>query len=357
MNNNLQNSNGQSATSKSRTGILLINLGTPDAPRTPEVRAYLRALLSCDRVLDINPVGRWLLLNLIILPFRPRKSAKAYRKIWMEEGSPLLVYSQKLKNALAEQFSTENIPVELGMQCGQPSLKSAVERLRKAECDRIIVLPMYPQYSSSTYGSAVEDLYKEILHDWNMPQLQIIPPFFSDSRFIEAWTKVGLPFLENNPDHVLFSFHSLPIRHLQKSDRSENWCKNNHECCLELVNENRHCYSAQCYHTAKLLAERYNLSAEKWSISFQSRFGRDEWIKPDTEQQLARLAESGVKSVVVFCPAFVADSLETLEEIGIRAAEHFRKHGGEELKLIPSLNDHPEWIHALTSIIRQQLAK
>ena len=356
MNNNLQNSNEQTAANKSRTGILLINLGTPDAPRTPEVRAYLRALLSSDRVLDINPVGRWLLLNLIILPFRPRKSAKAYREIWMENGSPLLVYSQKLKDAITEHFSEENIPVELGMQCGNPSIKSAVERLRKEECDRIIVLPMYPQYSSSTYGSAVEDLYKEILHDWNMPQLQIIPPFFSDSRFIDAWAKVGSPFIENKPDHVLFSFHSLPIRHLEKSDPSGNWCKNNQECCIELVNENRNCYSAQCFHTAKLIAERCNLSEEKWSVSFQSRFGREEWIKPDTEKHLARLAENGVKRVVVFCPAFVSDCLETLEEIGIRAAEHFRKHGGEELKLIPSLNDHPEWVHTLTSIIRQQLA-
>jgi ferrochelatase len=351
----LKNSRKQTAESKSNTGILLINLGTPAAPNTREVRAYLRELLSNGRVLDINPLGRWLLLNFLILPFRSRKSANAYRKIWFEDGSPLLVYCQQLKIALAKQFSAEQIPVELGMQCGQPSLKSAVDQLRKEGCDRIIVFPMYPQYASSSYGAAVEDLYKEILHDWNMPQLRIIPPIFSDSRFIEAWAKIGLPFLENNPDHVLFSFHSLPIRHLQKSDRSGNWCKNDGACCLELVNENRNCYSAQCYHTAKLLAAHFDLSAEKWSLSFQSRFGRDEWIKPDTEQHLTELAERGVKRVIVFCPAFVADSLETLEEIGIRADELFRKHGGETLTLVPSLNSHPEWVAALTSIIRQQL--
>ena len=356
MNKNLQNSKQQATSIKPRTGILLINLGTPDAPRTREVRAYLRSLLSCDRVLDINPIGRWLLLNLIVLPFRPRKAAKAYQEIWLEDGSPLLVYSKKLQNALALQFSKDKIPVEIGMQCGNPSIKSAVDRLREEECDRIIILPMYPQYSSSTYGSAVEDLYKEVLHDWNMPQLKFIPPFYSDSRFIGSWEKIGLPFLENKPDHVLFSFHSLPIRHLEKSDISENWFKNNHECCLELVNENRNCYSAQCFHTAKLIAERYHLSADEWSVSFQSKFGREEWIKPDTEMHLARLAEKGVKRIVVFCPAFVSDCLETLEEIGIRAAEHFRKHGGEELKLVPSLNAHPEWVHALTSIIREHLA-
>ena len=354
--NNLKFSNQQSAISKTQSGILLINLGTPDTPHTREVRIFLRELLSCKRVLDINPVWRWLLVNFVILPFRSRKSAKAYRKIWLEDGSPLLVYSQKLKNALGEQLSEEKIPVELGMQCGRPSLKSAMDRLRKQGCDRIIVLPMYPQYASSTYGSAIEELYKEILLDWNIPNMRIIPPFFSDSRFIEAWAKVGLPFLKNKPDHVLFSFHSLPIRHLNKSDCTGTWCKNDNACCLELVHENRNCYSAQCYHTAKLLAGRLNLETEKWSVSFQSRLGSAEWIKPFTEEHLTKLAEQGVKRVVVFCPAFVVDNLETLEEIGIRADEHFRKNGGEELKLVPSLNYHPEWIEALTSIIRQQLA-
>ncbi len=351
----MPNSNYKIANNSSRRGVLLINLGTPNSTSTRDVRAYLRSLLSCDRVLDINPIARWLLLNLIVLPLRPSKSAKAYREIWLENGSPLLVYSQKLKSALVKKFSEDNICVELGMQCGNPSIKEAVDVLRKKECDRIIVLPMYPQYSSSTYGSAVEDLYKEVLHDWNMPQLQIIPPFFSDSRFIDAWTKVSSPFLEKEPEHVLFSFHGLPMRHLKKSDTTGKWCKNNHKCCLEIQNENRHCYSAQCFHTAKLIAERFNLSPDKWSVSFQSRFGRDEWVKPDTEEHLARLAENGVKKVVVFCPAFVSDCLETLEEIGIRAAEHFREHGGEELELVSSLNDHPAWVDSLTSIIRQEL--
>jgi len=181
---------------KIQTGILLINLGTPGAPRSREVRVFLRELLSSKRVLDINPVWRWLLVNLIILPFRSGKSAKAYRKIWLKDGSPFLVHLQKLKNALLEQLAEEKIPVELGMQCGEPSLKSAMARLHKQRCDRIIVLPMYPQYASSTYGSAIEDLYKEILDDWNIPHLQIIPPFFSDSRFIDAWAKIGLPYIE-----------------------------------------------------------------------------------------------------------------------------------------------------------------
>ena len=267
-----------------------------------------------------------------------------------------MVYSQKLKKALTEQFAVENIHVELAMQCGKPSIKNALDRLREKGYSRIIVLPMYPQYASSTFGGAIEDLYREILKDWNMPQLQIVPPFFSDSLFIEAWAKVGLPYLDNEPDHVLFSFHGLPLRHLKKSDISGNWCRNNKECCLKLTNQNKHCYSAQCYETSKLMAERLNLGAENWSVSFQSRFGREEWVKPYTEPHLEELAERGVKRVVVFCPSFVADCLETLEEIGIQAAEYFRKCGGEELILVPSLNDHPEWIKSLTSIIRKQLS-
>ena len=339
-----------------KTGILLINLGTPDSPSTQDVRIYLRELLSCKRVIDINPVARWFVLNLLILPFRPRKSAKAYKKIWMDEGSPLLVFSEKLKTALLEEFAEKDIPIELGMQCRKPSLKTAIGKLRGQNCDQIVVLPLYPQYASSSYGAAIEDLYKVVLNGWNIPYLQIIPPFFSDSRFIEAWAKVGLPYLENGPDHVLFSFHSLPLRHLKKSDCSGAWCKNDYVCCLELVSENRNCYCAQSYHTAKLLAGSLNLETEKWSVSFQSRFGRDVWIKPSTEEHLKQLAERGVKRVVVFCPGFVADNLETLEEIGMRATEHFKEHGGEDLQLVPSLNNHPEWVSALISIIRQQVA-
>ena len=339
-----------------KTGILLINLGTPDSPSTQDVRIYLRELLSCKRVIDINPVARWFVLNLLILPFRPRKSAKAYKKIWMDEGSPLLVFSEKLKTALLEQFAGKDIPLEFGMQCRKPSLQNAIAKLRGQNCDHIIVLPLYPQYASSSYGAAIEDLYKVILNDWNMPYLRIIPPFFSDSRFIDAWAKIGLPYIEKKPDHVLFSFHGLPLRHLKKSDYTGKWCQNDYSCCKELINENRNCYSAQCYYTAKLIAKSLKIEEEKWSVSFQSRLGRDEWVKPYTEPHLKELAERGMKRVIVFCPSFVADCLETIEEIGISAAEHFKEYGGEELILVPSLNNHPEWVLALNSIIRQQLA-
>jgi len=351
----LRKINSKSEVQKTKIGILLINLGTPDSPSIKDVRIYLRQLLSCDRVIDINPLVRSILLNLFILPFRPRKSALAYKKIWLDEGSPLLVNSQKLKNDLSKQLSGENINVELGMQCGTPNLKSALNSLRENGCDTIMVLPLYPQYASSTFGSAIEDVYKEKLNDWNMPFLQIIPPIFSDPRFIAAWSKIGLPYIENDPDHVLFSFHGLPLRHLKKSDTKGKWCKNNQSCCNELIFENRYCYSAQCHSTARLIAERLNIEEGKWSVSFQSRLGREEWIKPYTETKLNELAEHGLKRITVFCPSFVADCLETIEEIGISAAEAFRKHGGEDLKLVPSLNNHPEWVNALASIIRQHL--
>lgn len=168
--------------------------------------------------------------------------------------------------------------------------------------------------------------------------------------------KLGYLILRKKPDHVLFSFHGLPLRHLQKSDYTSKWCKNNYSCCKELIDENRNCYSAQCYQTAKLIAKSLKIEEEKWSVSFQSRLGRDEWVKPYTEPHLKELAERGMKRVVVFCPSFVADCLETIEEIGISAAEHFKEYGGEELKLVPSLNNHPEWVQALTSIIRQKLS-
>ena len=340
-----------------KTGILLINLGTPDSPSTRDVRIYLRELLSCERVIDIHPVARWFVLNLLILPFRPSKSAKAYKKIWTDEGSPLLVNCENLKTDLLKELAEKDIPLELGMQCRKPSLKTAITRLRGQNCDQIIVLPLYPQYASSSFGAAIEDLYKVILNDWNMSYLRIIPPFFSDSHFIDAWAKIGLPYFEKNPDHVLFSFHGLPLRHLKKSDYTEKCCKNDHSCCNEIIDENRNCYSAQCYQTAKLIAERLNIAEENWSVSFQSRLGRDEWIKPYTEPYLKELAEKGMKRVVVFCPSFVVDCLETLEEIGISAAKNFKEYGGDELILVPSLNNHPEWVRGLTSIIRQHLAR
>ena len=254
-----------------KTGVLLINLGTPDAPESGAVRRYLKQFLSDERVLDINPIGRWLLLNLIILPFRSRRSAKAYRKVWMPEGSPLLVYGQQLTEGVRQHLEELETPVVLGMRYGNPSVGSAIELLREEGCDRILVLPLFPQYASSSTGSAVEEAYREASRHWNTPHLQLLEPFYDDERFIEAFAAIGRPYWDQQPDHVLFSFHGLPERHVQKSDDTGEYCLKQPNCCATLCDANRMCYGAHCHRTATRLAEKLGIPQEKYSISYQSR--------------------------------------------------------------------------------------
>ena len=335
---------------RSRPGVLLVNLGTPDAPDAPAVRRYLRQFLSDPRVIDINPVGRWLLLNLIILPTRPAKSAEAYKKVWGVDGSPLLVNGRALRREI--DLRLPGIAVELAMRYGSPDIAGALDRLHEAGCDHLIVLPLFPQYAASSTGSAVEMIYREAGRRWNTPFITVVPPFYDDLRFVEAFAQVGQPVLDDlAPDHVLMSFHGLPERHMHKSDDSGSHCLRGDDCCRKIGPENRNCYRAQCYATANALAGRLSLPAEQWSVSFQSRLGRDPWIKPYTDEVLVQLAESGIKRLAVFCPAFVADCLETLEEIGMRADEDFRAAGGERLELVPSLNAHPAWVDAVLGLL------
>ena len=337
-----------------KTGILLSNLGSPDAPRAPEVRRYLKQFLSDDRVLDLDPVLRWLLLRLVILPFRSRKSAQAYAKIWVKEGSPLLVYGRRLRDALTERFQAEGIPVTLGMRYGNPSIPSAMQELRDQGCDHLVVTPLYPQYASSSSGTALQVVYETAARLWNTPSLTVLPPFYDRPEFINAFAEIGRPHLNPVPDHVLFSFHGLPTRHVQKSDNSGRWCLQQPNCCAQICEENRNCYSAQCHHSAQRLAQALEIEPERWSLSFQSRLGRDRWLQPDTPSILEALARSGKRRVVVFCPAFVADCLETLEEIAIRANAEFQEAGGKSLTLVPSLNNHPAWVSGLETLVRTQ---
>ncbi len=335
-------------------GILLVNLGTPDAPRAPEVRRYLRQFLSDPRVIDINPVGRWLLLNLIILPTRPAKSAEAYAKVWGEDGSPLLVNGQALRDAVAERL--DPLPVVLAMRYGNPSIAAGLDALHEQGCDHVVLLPLYPQYAASSTGSTVEEVYREAGQRWNTPFVTVVPPFYDDLRFIEAFAQVGQPVLDElEPEHVLMSFHGLPERHMRKSDPSGQHCLVQDDCCRKIGTHNRNCYRAQCFATARALAGRLGLPTLAWSVSFQSRLGRDPWIKPYTDHRLVELAKQGVKRLAVFCPAFVADCLETLEEIGIRADEDFRAAGGEQLRLVPSLNHHPAWVDAVVGLVEDAL--
>lgn len=332
------------------TGILLVNLGTPDAPKPREVRRYLREFLNDPRVLDINAAGRFFLLNAIILPLRPKKSAEAYQQVWQPAGSPLLIESQKLKAEV--QSRLQSCPVELAMRYGSPSIASGLEALKAKGCDRLVILPLYPQYASSSTGSTLEKVYQELSTRWNTPYITTVPPFFDHPAFIEAFAQVGQPHLdEMKPDHVLFSFHGLPERHMHKSDESGSHCLKAPNCCATMNAANRNCYRAQCYATARALAARLALPDDGWTVSFQSRLGRTPWIQPYTDELIKELPKRGVKTLAVYCPAFVADCLETLEEIGMRAEADFKGAGGESLRLIPSLNAHPAWADAVVKLV------
>lgn len=335
-----------------KTGALLVNLGTPDAPRTPEVRRYLREFLSDPRVLDMSALGRAVLLNLIILPFRPAKSAELYRKIWTDDGSPLLVYGRELTRGVQARLGPDT-PVELAMRYGAPSIAEGLTKLRAQAVDRIVVLPLYPQYASATGGSTLEKVFAEVGKLWNVPDVVTVPPFFDHPGFVRAFGAVGRPALhEFHPDLVLMSFHGLPESQVRRGDESGTHCLRGDGCCDMLSTVNRHCYRAQCFATARLLAEELQLSPDGYQVTFQSRLGRVPWIKPYTDVALRELPKRGVKRLAVLSPAFVADCLETLEEIGLRGKDTFLAAGGEAFHLVPSLNAHPMWVEAVAEMVR-----
>lgn len=333
-------------------GILLVNLGTPDQPTNSAVRRYLREFLSDERVLDINPLARWLLVNLIIVPFRSPKSRKAYEKIWTSEGSPLLKNTRELSQAVAQELG-EKYHVEFAMRYGKPSLESALQHFKEKRVESIRILPLYPQYASSSTGSTQEKIHALAKKIPNLPPIQFLLPFFEHPGYAESFAEIGKPILESlKPDHILFSFHGLPERQILKEDISGKHCLKKANCCEEILPANGLCYRAHCFHSAFAIAEQLGIAKEDYTICFQSRLGRTPWIKPYTDIVIDELAKSGKKRLAVFCPAFVADCLETLEEIGMRAKEQFIEAGGEDLQLIPSLNAHPIWVKALVQMLR-----
>jgi len=332
--------------------VLLIQLGTPDAPETRAVRRYLREFLSDPRVLDIPALPRRLLLETAILPTRPRRSAAAYRSVWLPEGSPLLVHSRALEAALAAALGP-GYAVALGMRYGEPGLPGALERVREAGCERIVVLPLYPQYAASSTGSAFARVAELAAEEWDVPLLDFVPAFHADAGFLAAWEDVARePLARFRPDHVLFSFHGLPERQIRRSDPTGAHCLSHADCCAAPGRALPRCYRAQCVATARALAARLVPAPGAWSYAFQSRLGRTPWIRPYTDERLPELAAAGARRLAVLCPSFVADCLETVEEIGIRARDQWRAAGGDELLLVPSLNAHPTWITALASLLR-----
>jgi len=340
------------AATNARTGILLINLGTPDAPRAPEVRRYLREFLSDPLVIDIAPLARSLLVHGIIAPFRAPKAAEAYRKVWTERGSPLLVHSLDLRDAVRERL--EGMPVELAMRYGTPSIAAGLDSLASEGCEHVLAAPLYPHYALSSTESSLVKVREETAA--RGMTLDSLAPFYEDMRFLDAFAAIGKPVLETlQPDHVLFSYHGLPERHCTKTDPTGAHCLQRDDCCASIVDANRDCYRAQCFATTCGLRARLGLDETNSSISFQSRLGRTPWIRPYTDEVIVQLAERGVKRVAVYCPAFVADCLETLEEIGIRARASFTEAGGERLELVPSLNATQVWVEGLCEMLAERL--
>ncbi|RMG21394.1 MAG: ferrochelatase [Deltaproteobacteria bacterium] len=320
------------------TGLLLVNLGTPDDPSEAAVRRYLREFLSDPRVVDLSPVARWLLLHFVILPLRPAKSAEAYRKIWTEAGSPLLVHGRALADGVQARLGSR-WQVRLAMRYGSPSIPEALDAFEAEGIHRIVLFPLFPQYASSTTGSAVQRTFEAAADREIVPAISVVPPFFADAGYLESQAALAREAMARKaPEHVLFTFHGLPIRQVKKADLTGAHCLEQPGCCEVEQPANRMCYRRHCFETARALAERLELDAGRWSLAFQSRLGRAAWLEPYTVDALTELARSGIRSVLVVAPSFVADCLETLEEIGLRGAEVFRQAGGEHFQLVPAVN-------------------
>jgi len=324
-------------------GILLLNLGSPDSPNPKDVKRYLAEFLMDENVIDIPKWKRTLLVKGIILNTRPKQSAKAYKKVWTDEGSPLIVISENFQKMVKDKVG-EDITVSLGMRYGNPSIKSALLELKDAGVDDIYAIPLYPQYAMSSTGTVIEKLEADLKEmNWN-PKLKIQEPFFDQDNYIDALSKnIEKQVDLEDPDLFLFSYHGIPERHIIKTDPTQSHCKIDGSCCNTPSEAHRRCYRHQCFETTKKVAEKLNLPEEKVKVSFQSRLGRTPWLKPYTDHMLEELPEKGVKNLAIITPAFVADCLETIEEIGMEGEEEFLEAGGEKYTRIECLNTDENW--------------
>ncbi len=334
-----------------KVAVLLVNLGTPDSPDKAKVGVYLKEFLNDPRVIDLPTVKRKLLVNGIIVPFRKGKSAKEYAKLWTKEGSPLLLHTvsltEKVQAAVGDKAS-----VSFAMRYQHPSMASELEKIRKSNPDKIIIIPLYPQYASASTGSTMEEAMRIMKDWWVIPEVTIVSQFYDHPTLIRAYAEIARPFVEGDCDHILFSYHGLPQRQLDKV-YDEGACKD-HSCDQGVNDDNKFCYKATCYETTKLITEALNIPADKYTVCFQSRLD-DEWVKPYTDVVLKEKAAEGVKKLVVLSPAFTADCLETIVEIGMEYNEMFKEYGGEKLTMVPSLNDHPLWVQTVKEMIEERL--
>jgi ferrochelatase len=334
-------------------GVLLINLGSPDSPNVGDVRKYLREFLMDSRVLDAPYLIRFGIVHFGILPSRPRQSAGAYQKIWTTEGSPLVATTFKVSAALEARLG---LPVEVAMRYRKPSIVEAIEKLRVRGVNELFLIPMFPHYAMSSYETAVDRVRTLVAKRAPQMSLSVAAPYYNHPDYIDALVGSAANYLKEGYDHLLFSFHGLPERHLRKSDPTNCHCLVKGNCCDEANSAHETCYRAQCFKTVRAFTEFAGVPNGKFSVAFQSRLGRDPWLKPYTDHVIQRLAMAGTKRLLVICPAFVTDCLETLEEIGIRGRQTFLQAGGKELMLIPCLNEHPLWLEALEKTVRQWMS-
>lgn len=332
-----------------RTGVLLVNLGTPNSPSTADVRTYLSEFLNDPRVIDIPMILRKLLVNLIIVPFRSPKSAKIYQKLWTKDGSPLLIHGNAVKEKLQQSLSNE-YEVFLAMRYQNPSLDTVLAVMQKRNFDKVIVLPLFPQYASSSTGSALEKVMQIISKWYVIPELKFISQYYNAPGYIQAFAERGRQYNLADYDHILFSYHGLPVRQVDKV-YGDSPCSEHH-CEDHIDDDNKFCYKATCYETTRLIAKQLNLTTAQYSVAFQSRLDK-KWLEPFSDKVVIQKAKEGAKKMLVFSPAFVADCLETTIEIGEEYNELFKEHGGEKVQLVESLNAHPIWINTLKELVEK----
>jgi ferrochelatase len=332
---------------KTKTGVLLVNLGTPDSPSVSDVRSYLSQFLNDPRVIDIPWLFRKILVNLIIVPFRAPKSAKIYQKLWTDKGSPLLYYSQRVRELLQAELG-EKFDVFLAMRYKNPSIPDVLEQMRKNNYARIIVVPMFPQYSSAASGSALDEVMRVLRTWWVIPEIRMVSQYYAHPLFLQGFVERARKYNLDDYDHILFSYHGLPERQVDKVYDS-GLCTD-HDCENEITEENKYCYKATCYATTRLLAEKLSIARDRYTVCFQSRLDK-KWLRPFSDEVVEDCAKKGMKKILVFSPAFTADCLETIIEIGDEYQEIFTHHGGEKVQLVESLNDHPLWIQCLKDIV------
>ena len=338
--------------------VLLLNLGTPAEPTAKGLREFYTRFFADPFVFDMSPLGRWLLRNLIVKPFRAPKTAKSYASIWMDGGSPLKVYADALLASLQSKFdeADEEVLVFNGMAYSEPSINAAMAEMESSGVTNLVLLPMFPQYSTATTASVFHGV-RQAASEWSVaPKLHFIDDLFAHPAFIKAWSILIEHQLENmDVEHIVFSYHGLPEKNILKADQ-ENVC-NFDDCCQQISTRNRLCYRAQCFATTQAIVKSLAWGEDKYSIAFQSRFGRKAWIQPYLDNHLTELVERGIKKVAILTPSFVSDCLETLHEIGIDYREQFMESGGEEFHLIPNLNDEPAWFSAVYEIANERLGK